>query len=114
MYEAMTAADFPQRDLEAAAEGLRAIAHPLRLAVLCHLADGPKNVGELLERIAVAQPNLSQHLAKLRMLGVVRCERRSQHIFYRLADPGFIQIVEALKGVYCPERPSENKSVRGR
>lgn len=94
---------FPEENLAAAAEGLKAIAHPLRLAVLCHLTDGPLNVGELLERTGVAQPNLSQHLAKLRMLGVVGCERRGQHIYYFLADPGFGRVIAALRGVYCPE-----------
>jgi len=92
---------FSDNDLHAAADGLRAIAHPLRLSVLCHLADGPKNVGELLELTKVAQPNLSQHLAKLRMLGVVQCERRSQHIYYRISDPGFVRIIDALRLTYC-------------
>jgi len=93
--------DFDENSLLAAADGLRAIAHPLRLSVLCHLADGPKNVGELLAVTRVAQPNLSQHLAKLRMLGIVHCERRSQHIYYRIADPGFVRIIDALKLTYC-------------
>ena len=93
--------EFPEKSLESAANGLRAIAHPLRLAILCHLTDGPKNVGELLALTQVSQPNLSQHLAKLRMLGVLDSERRSQHIYYRLADDGFVRIVEALKTVYC-------------
>ena len=92
---------FPKDNLLSAANGLRAIAHPLRLAILCHLADGPKNVGELLSLTQVSQPNLSQHLAKLRMQGILDSERRSQHIYYRLADDGFIRIVEALKAVYC-------------
>lgn len=105
----MISKDFTHQNLEAAAGGLRAISHPLRLAVLCHLADGPKNVGELLARTGVAQPNLSQHLAKLRMLGVVRCERRSQHMYYRLADPGFVRIVEALRDMYCPGLPAQHE-----
>lgn len=99
--------EFPQENLQAAANGLRAIAHPLRLAILCHLTEGPKNVGELLALTHVSQPNLSQHLAKLRMLGVLNSERRSQHIFYCLADNGFVRIVEALKTVYCKTPESE-------
>jgi ArsR family transcriptional regulator len=93
--------EFPVQQLEAAVEGLRVIAHPVRLAVLCRLAAGMKNVGELQESTGTTQSNLSQHLAKLRLLGLVSCERRSQHIYYRLTDPGFLRIIEAVKGVYC-------------
>lgn len=105
--------EFPVTQLEAAVEGLRVIAHPVRLSVLCHLAEGAKNVGELQENTGATQSNLSQHLAKLRLLGLVSCERRSQHIYYRLTDPGFMRIIEALKGVYCANgsgQPAEAKS----
>ncbi len=101
--------DFSARQLESAVEGLRVIAHPVRLSVLCQLADGDKNVRELQAGTGATQSNLSQHLAKLRLLGLVNYERRSQHIYYRLADPVFMRIIEALKDVYCgaPTRPSK-------
>lgn len=98
---------FPEQSLQSAANGLRAIAHPLRLAILCHLTEGPRNVGELQALTRVSQPNLSQHLAKLRLLGVLDSERRSQHIYYSLADDGFVRIVEALKAVYCKQPGKE-------
>lgn len=96
--------EFERDQLLAAADGLRAIAHPLRLAILCELSAGPRNVSELLAVTGAPQSNLSQHLAKLRMLGILQCERRSQHIYYRLADPGYLGIVNALKNVYCPDQ----------
>lgn len=102
-------ADFPAQQMEAAVEGLRVIAHPIRLSVLCNLAGGAKNVGELQESTGATQSNLSQHLAKLRLLGLVSCERRSQHIYYRLTDPGFMRIIEALKSVYCTNASGQNR-----
>ena len=104
--------NFDKDRLLAAADGLRAIAHPLRLAILCELSAGPRNVSELLAATCTPQPNLSQHLAKLRMLGILQCERRSQHIYYSLADPAFLGVVNALKTIYCPEpeAPSDEES----
>ncbi|MCC6302313.1 MAG: helix-turn-helix transcriptional regulator [Gammaproteobacteria bacterium] len=96
--------DFSARQLESAVEGLRVIAHPVRLSVLCQLVDGDRNVRDLQAGTGVTQSNLSQHLAKLRLLGLVTCERRGQHIYYRLSDPGFVRILEALKEVYCQDR----------
>ena len=79
----------------------------MRLAVLCRLAEGAQNVSELQEGTGAGQSNLSQHLAKLRLLGLVACERRGQHNYYRLADPGFLRVIEALKGIYCTDGKGE-------
>ena len=99
---------FPAEKIQAASSGLRAIAHELRLAILCHLSGGPLSVSELLARTGANQSNLSQHLAKMRMLGVLECERRGQQVTYRLANPAFAQIAEALKAIYCPVDTEQN------
>lgn len=95
---------FPEDSLQAATLALRAMAHPLRLSIMCHLIDGPLNVSELVSLTDVAQPSLSQHLAKLRMMGIVNSERRSQNIYYQLANPAMAGVIESLKTVYCPEK----------
>ncbi len=99
---------FPAEKIQAASSGLRAIAHELRLAILCHLSGGPLTVSELLARTGANQSNLSQHLAKMRMLGVLDCERRGQQVTYRLANPAFAQIAEALKAIYCASDTEQN------
>ena len=105
--------DIPRQDqLDNASLGLRVIAHPVRLQILCNLLGGPMNVTELIEQIEVSQPVLSQHLAKLRMLNVLNCERQGKLVFYRLADPAFSAIIAAVKTVYCQEANDLNKGTR--
>ncbi|KAF0191697.1 MAG: ArsR family transcriptional regulator [Gammaproteobacteria bacterium] len=94
---------FPERSIEDAAEGLRAIAHEVRLAILCYLADRPMNVSELVEATGTSQSNLSQHLAKMRLLNIVVPERRGTQVYYRLAQPGFKRVIKALQSIYCPD-----------
>ncbi len=93
----------PQENIKDASQGLRAIAHELRLAVLCHLMNGPMCVAELLEATGASQSNLSQHLAKMRMMGILKNERRGTQVYYRIADPAFEGLIMALKNIYCPE-----------
>lgn len=93
--------EFPQQKIAEATRLLRGVAHELRLAILCHLGEGPKTVSELITLTGASQSNLSQHLAKMRMMGLLRCERRSQQMIYRLADPAFAEIIAALKNIYC-------------
>ena len=92
----------PEEKIHAASEGLRAIAHETRLSVLCHLLDGPMCVQELMQATGAAQSNLSQHLAKMRMMGIVTNEKRGQQVFYNIANPAFGELVSALKNIYCP------------
>jgi len=102
----------PQTKIVAASEGLRAIAHETRLSVLCHLLDGPMCVQELMVATGVAQSNLSQHLSKMRMLGLLHSEKCGQHVYYRLADPGWHDVLKALQSIYCPEATGTNTPLK--
>lgn len=101
--------EIPEANIKDAAQGLRAIAHELRLAVLCHLMNGPMCVHELMEVTGASQSNLSQHLSKMRMLGLLTNEKRGQQVFYQISNPAYGDIVQSLKQIYCPELCSAEK-----
>jgi|SRR6476660_3378587 len=84
-----------------AAELLAAMANPKRLLILCHLLDEELSVGELSERVELAQSPLSQHLAKLRALKLVAARRDGQSIRYRLASNEVTKLLTTLYGIYC-------------
>ena len=84
-----------------AAELLAAMANPKRLLILCHLLDEELSVGELSERVELAQSPLSQHLAKLRALRLVTARRDGQQIKYRLASERVVSILTTLYDLYC-------------
>lgn len=87
-----------------AAELLAAMANPKRLLILCNLLDEELSVGELSERVALAQSPLSQHLAKLRALKLVTTRRDGQMILYRLASDSVASLLVTLHGIYCRPR----------
>lgn len=95
--------NIPQDKIRTASEGLRAIAHELRLSVLCHLLNGPMCVAELIEATHASQSNLSQHLAKMRLMGIISNEKRGQQVYYHIVNPQFSELVHVLKKIYCPE-----------
>ncbi|MDF2980765.1 MAG: winged helix-turn-helix transcriptional regulator [Devosia sp.] len=92
-----------------AAELLAAMANPKRLLILCNLLDEELSVGELSERVQLAQSPLSQHLSKLRALRLVATRRDGQMIKYRLASAGVASILTTLYRIYCMpgEAPAE-------
>jgi ArsR family transcriptional regulator len=77
--------------LAGAADLLKALASPVRLATVVELADGPRCVHEIQTALKasgreISQPLLSQHLKVLRTAGLVTTTRRGAEVTYRLAD----------------------------
>ncbi|HWT96468.1 MAG TPA: metalloregulator ArsR/SmtB family transcription factor [Terriglobales bacterium] len=86
----------------AAAEAfLKALANQHRLLLLCSLIEGEAAVGDLAQRLRLSQPNVSQHLAKMRALGLVAARREGTTIYYRIGDAAVVPIVEALYRKFC-------------
>jgi DNA-binding transcriptional ArsR family regulator len=78
---------------EAAGELLRALAAPVRIAIVTELVQGPRCVHEIVDSVGAPQPLISQHLRVLRGAGVVRGERRGREIAYSLTDEHIGHIV---------------------
>jgi DNA-binding transcriptional ArsR family regulator len=80
---------------------LKAMSNPVRLMVLCQLAEGEKSVGELERGVDISQSALSQHLAVLRGRGLVASRRAGQQIYYTLDGAEAPALLAALYEVYC-------------
>lgn len=65
---------------------LKAVADPTRCRLLWALQDCQMSVGQLAELLGAHIASVSQHLARLRAVGLVVSRRRGNHMIYRLAD----------------------------
>jgi DNA-binding transcriptional ArsR family regulator len=84
----------PSREiLDAAGELLRALAAPVRIAIVLQLRESQRCVHELVDALGVPQPLVSQHLKILKAAGVVTGERSGREVLYRLADHHLSHIV---------------------
>ena len=84
---------------ELQAEICRTLAHPLRIAMLHLLAEGPREVNRLARELDISQPNASQHLSVMRAAGLVEAERDGREVLYRLADPDVIVACDQMARV---------------
>ena len=87
---------------------LKVMANEDRLLLLCHLALGEQNVGELEAGCGIRQPTLSQQLAVLREEGLIVPRRQGKYIYYRVAGHEAMQVLQTLHGLYCPP-PSDTQ-----
>jgi DNA-binding transcriptional ArsR family regulator len=81
------------RAFQAAGELLRVLAAPVRLAIVMELAEQPRFVHELVERLGLSQPLVSQHLRILRGARLVGVERQGREAAYSLTDQHVAHIV---------------------
>jgi ArsR family transcriptional regulator len=88
--------DLPPRDvLDTSGDLLRALAAPVRIAIVLQLRGSARCVHELVDALAVPQPLVSQHLRILKSAGVVAGERSGREVMYRLVDHHLADIVAA-------------------
>lgn len=80
---------------------LRAMANRHRLMILCTLSQGELSVGALNGRVPLSQSALSQHLAVLRIDGLVSTRRESQTIYYSVPHGPALDIIHVLYSAYC-------------
>lgn len=89
--------DLSSEQLEKAANMLKAIAHPMRIAILGHLEDNKKlTVTQIHELLDIEQSTTSHHLGILKDKGVLASKRDGKNTFYFLKHQRLSDIVECV------------------
>ena len=80
---------------------MKVLSNPDRLMLLCQLSQGEKRVGELEEILGIVQPTLSQQLTVLRDETLVVTRREGKNIYYQIASPQAMAVMEVLFQQFC-------------
>ena len=89
--------DLDAAQLERAAGMLKAIAHPMRIAILSFLEDGKKlTVTEIHQLLNIEQSTTSHHLGILKDKGVLVSQREGKNTFYSLKHDSLQTIVNCV------------------
>jgi len=98
--------------LAEAAASFGLLASAARLHLMWALAQGESDVTHLADRVGGALPAVSQHLAKLRLAGLVRSRREGRRQIYFVDNPDVVTVVRVMvgqlaaraEGAYAPVR----------
>lgn len=94
------------KDILPRIEILKAITHPVRIAILKELATGVKCVSDFQDSLKnVSQPNISQHLSKLKSAGIIDCFIDGRLRCYFLKSPLVLDIINLLDKEYHEDLP---------
>lgn len=89
-------AALPAQVLQQAAGTFGMLAATARLQIVWLLAKGERDVGTLAAEVGSTVPAVSQHLAKLKLAGLVRSRREGRHQVYLVDDPQLTQLVQQM------------------
>ncbi|MGK3207104.1 ArsR/SmtB family transcription factor [Amycolatopsis sp. MEPSY49] len=79
------------------ADTFNAVAEPRRRQILDVLMDGERSVGDLVDLLGLAQPQVSKHLRVLREVGAVDVRGDGRQRLYRLNGPALKPIHDWVK-----------------
>jgi len=81
------------------AEIAKAIGHPLRLAIIDFLKDGPQCVCDIAEHIGAERSNVSRHLSVMVAAGVLEHRKQGLKVIYWLKCPCILEFFSCISGV---------------
>jgi ArsR family transcriptional regulator len=81
------------------AEVVKAVAHPIRLAILDSLRQGEVCVCNIAERVGAERSNVSRHLALMVKAGVLTSRKEGLMVFYRLRTPCILHFFSCVENV---------------
>ena len=70
-----------------------------RLMIMWALGKKEKSVGEIARELDLSSQAISQHLRLMKDRGVVASTRRGRQIFYRMANPKFLEAHRMIRSV---------------
>lgn len=91
-----------EEDIHLASRSLKAMAHPLRLKILCILGSSSEvSVQDIVEQVGTSQSNISQHLSILRDKAILASRKDANKVYYRIGDPKILQLIGSLRAAFC-------------
>ncbi len=98
----MEFSDLKPEEVENAAKMMKAISHPMRLAILGHLTKHKQlNVTEIHELLQIEQSTASHHLGILKDKGILASVRKGKNTLYYLKRTNLSKLVRCISDCAC-------------
>ena len=88
-------------NIREASEAMQAMAHPLRLKILCLVGGRELSVLQIVEAVGTTQSNVSQHLGVLKEHGLLESRKEANKVFYRIGDPRVLKMISLTREIFC-------------
>ena len=98
----MEFSELKPEEVEKAANMIKAISHPMRLAILGYLGEGNRlNVTEIHKLLKIEQSTASHHLGILKDKGILASTRKGKSTLYYLKRQNLSKLVRCISECVC-------------
>jgi ArsR family transcriptional regulator len=91
--------EIERKRYELQAEVLKALAHPIRLAIVQFLAKEEKCVCDIVEYVGTSSSNISKHLSIMKKVGILSDRKEGLSVYYRLNMPCTLNFFQCVKDI---------------
>jgi len=86
------------KQVEFASQMLKVLGHPVRLRIVEELdREGELPVRNIVERVGELQGSVSQHLTRMKALGLLQSRREGTSVFYSIAEPQVSRVLDCVR-----------------
>lgn len=89
------------QSINEASAAMQAMAHPLRLKILCLVNNQELSVLEIVDAVGTTQSNISQHLGVLRDNGLLAARKEANKVFYSIPDARILKMIALTREIFC-------------
>jgi DNA-binding transcriptional ArsR family regulator len=82
------------------ADFFKVLSNPIRIQILDALRSGEQNVNYISQYLEVDASSISQQLAILRRLNLVKIRKQGNFVFYSISDPAIFKVLDAALEVF--------------
>lgn len=87
------------KQVQHASQMLKVLGHPVRLRIVEELdREGELPVRNIVERVGELQGSVSQHLTRMKALGLLQSRREGTSVFYSIAEPQVSRVLDCVRG----------------
>ena len=97
---------------EKQAEIVKAIAHPLRIAIINFLKGGERCVCDIAENIGSERSNVSRHLSVMSAAGILEYRKNGLKVIYKLRTPCILEFISCITNVLKQQIKENEKLLR--
>lgn len=100
-----------KKQMETIVNGLQGISHPVRLGIVYLLLTEELSVNEISSYLHISQSVTSQHLSKLKEVGILDSRKEANKVFYYIKNPRYKTLIESILKFYEDSEKSNNKKL---
>ena len=87
----------------------KALAHPIRLAIIEQLKNGERSVGQLVEANRAEQSSISKNLAVLKHAGILSSRQEGVTVYYGIRDHDIFKVLRVAADILASKHKESSK-----